>query len=55
MNIPNPLTIDGQINELIAELKSQGFSGENIFLAGHSLGGVISQNYLLKHTNIFKG
>jgi len=35
-------------------LKEQGFTGENIYILGHSLGGVMSQIYLSSESK-YKG
>jgi pimeloyl-ACP methyl ester carboxylesterase len=52
---PEPLLIDHYISDTLSQLKSHGFTGNDIFMAAHSLGGVISQNYLKDHHDIFKG
>ena len=44
--------IDHYVQETIAELKKGGFSGEDIFLSAHSLGGEISQDYVLDKSEI---
>jgi len=41
---PDPLKIDGQAKSIVEGCQSQaGFSGDNIFIVGHGLGGVVSQ------------
>jgi hypothetical protein len=39
---PEPVLIDHYVQDTIEELKKRGFSGDNIFMAAHSLGGVMS-------------
>merc|ERR1719460_1778831 len=47
LNCPNPGEIKSKITGAVSEVKSQGFSGINstsdVFVAGHSLGGIFSQ------------
>ena len=35
-------------------MRAQGFKGDNIVMAGHSLGGVMSQKYSLKKSDKVK-
>lgn len=44
-DIPNPGTIDGHVKEAIETMQASGFTGDNLFLAAHSLGGVMAQWY----------
>jgi len=44
--------ISSKINETLTQLISKGFSGDNIYLAGHSLGGVFAQEYIKSNWNI---
>lgn len=44
-DVPEPLLIDKYVKDTIAKLRDAGFSGDNIMLAGHSLGGVMAQDY----------
>jgi alpha-beta hydrolase superfamily lysophospholipase len=41
-DVPDPMEIDGQVKTFV---EKSGFSGDNLFIAGHGLGGVISQQY----------
>jgi pimeloyl-ACP methyl ester carboxylesterase len=49
---PEPVLIDYYVKATIDELKKRGFTGDNIFLAAHSLGGVMAQDYVLKNLDI---
>ena len=49
------MLIDHYVTDTIAELKKAGFSGDNILLAAHSLGGVMSQKYAKSNTDTIKG
>uniref|UniRef100_A0A7S3W8N1 Alpha/beta hydrolase fold-5 domain-containing protein n=1 Tax=Strombidinopsis acuminata TaxID=141414 RepID=A0A7S3W8N1_9SPIT len=51
-SVPEPLLIDHYVTETISEIKKAGFEGDNIFLAAHSLGGVMAQNYANDHSEI---
>ncbi|XP_069106210.1 uncharacterized protein [Argopecten irradians] len=46
-NLANPLQIGGAVSKAESELKKRGVN--HIFLAGHSLGGQITANYVLNH------
>jgi len=39
---PEPLQTDSRFNQGLTEVKGLGFTGDNVFLAGHSLGGVMA-------------
>ena len=52
---PEPVLIDHYVEDTISQLKKAGFSGDNIILAAHSLGGVMSQKYAKDHTDTIKG
>ena len=41
LSTPEPILIDHYVTETISKLRSAGFTGDNILLAGHSLGGVM--------------
>lgn len=55
-NVPEPLEIGSGINRILKSMASQGMNESvSIFFAGHSLGGVILQDYLQTHPGIAKG
>lgn len=39
---PNPLQLDGHIMSVIDKITANGFTGDNWFIAAHSLGGVMT-------------
>ena len=41
-DIPEPLLINGYVQDTLDKLREAGFTGDNIFIAGHSLGGVMA-------------
>merc|ERR1719331_3073802 len=45
LDAPEPILIDSYVSKTIKKLQESGFEGENILIAGHSLGGVMSQRY----------
>ena len=49
---PEPVLIDHYVQSSIKDLQDHGFTGENIFMAAHSLGGVMSQKYVKGRTDI---
>jgi len=51
-SVPEPLLIDKYVTSTIEEIRNSGFTGDNIFLAAHSLGGVMIQNYAADHPEI---
>lgn len=51
---PDPVTIVGKVSSTVDELRKLGFEGDNIVMAGHSLGGVMAQGYTKTHTDIVK-
>lgn len=56
-DVPMPYFVDGSINASVADLKSAGFTGNEWFLAAHSLGGFLVQDYISNGTKdaaIFK-
>lgn len=53
-DIPEPLLIEHYVESTLAELRKNGFTGDNVYLAAHSLGGVMAQDYALK-SKIIKG
>ena len=55
-DVPEPVLIDHYVTDMVSDLKkSHGFSGENIFMAAHSLGGVMTQIYTKDHSDLIKG
>lgn len=57
---PVPYIIDIELDKTIAALKTAGWKGEDVYMSSHSVGGVMSQNYTVKHpkfakANIFMG
>lgn len=55
LDAPEPILIDSYVTKTIKKLQEAGFTGDNILLAGHSLGGVMSQKYATKHSDTIKG
>ena len=53
-NTPDPLTLPGKVNDTLTALRALGFIGDNIVMAGHSLGGVVSQGYTKDHADTVK-
>merc|ERR1712241_887412 len=51
---PEPILIDHYVEQTIKKLEESGFTGDNIMIAGHSLGGVMTQNYTKKNTDKIK-
>jgi len=51
-DVPEPVLIDHYVQSTLKELKKKGFTGENVFLAAHSLGGVMTQIYSKSRTDI---
>lgn len=45
-DVPEPILIGHYVTETLKELKEHGFAGENVFMAAHSLGGVMTQLYV---------
>lgn len=43
---PNPLQLDGHITSVIDKITANGFTGDNWFIAAHSLGGVMTQHFM---------
>jgi alpha-beta hydrolase superfamily lysophospholipase len=38
--------IDGSISDAVKQVKKAGYAGDNWFLAAHSMGGYMSQDYI---------
>ena len=55
--MPEPLLMKKQVEDAIAGVKAAGWSGSDIFMAAHSLGSVMAQDYVYNNTqtSIFKG
>jgi pimeloyl-ACP methyl ester carboxylesterase len=51
---PDPVTLPGKVNSTVKALRELGFSGDNIVMAGHSLGGVMAQGYTEDHADTVK-
>jgi len=49
---PEPVLIGHYVTDTISKLQAAGFTGDNIFLAAHSLGGVMAQQYAAKNSDI---
>ena len=49
------MQISSHIDSAMDKITSNGFTGDNWFLAAHSLGGVMTQDYLSSGTTAFKG
>lgn len=54
-NTPEPVLIAKYIEDAKADLKKNGFKGDQYYVAAHSLGTVFTQNYTIKHASDFKG
>ena len=54
LDAPEPILIDFYVKETLIKMRAQGFRGDNIIMAGHSLGGVMSQKYALKNSDKVK-
>jgi hypothetical protein len=51
---PEPVLIDKAVKETQAAMTKAGASGDQ-FLAAHSLGTVMTQDYIVKNPDTFKG
>ena len=54
LDAPEPVLIDYYVEETLIKLRKQGFKGDNIVMAGHSLGGIMSQKYSMKNADKVK-
>ena len=54
---PEPILMDHYMQETIKGVKSAGWTGDDIYVAAHSLGTVMAQDYIFNNTktSIFKG
>ena len=43
------------VPEVLQDLKDAGFAGDHVIIAGHSLGGVMAQNYAQENASDFSG
>ena len=55
LDTPEPILIDHYFEGALSDLKGMGFAGDNVFIAGHSLGGVMAQNYAKGKADSIKG
>ena len=55
LDTPEPILIDHYYDKTLADLRAAGFTGDNVFIAGHSLGGVMAQNYAKGKADSIKG
>lgn len=54
LDTPEPILIDFYVEETLIKLRKEGFKGNNVVMAGHSLGGIMSQKYALNHSEKVK-
>ncbi|ESO97511.1 hypothetical protein LOTGIDRAFT_152602 [Lottia gigantea] len=54
-NLPNPLQLNGAISQAVSRIKAAGMKTNNVFVAGHSLGGVFVGNYGKSNSKLVKG
>jgi pimeloyl-ACP methyl ester carboxylesterase len=54
-DIPEPLLINGYVKDTLDEIRAAGFTGDQILIAGHSLGGVMTQDYAQSNLDFIKG
>ncbi|ESO97510.1 hypothetical protein LOTGIDRAFT_228186 [Lottia gigantea] len=55
LNLPNPLQLNGAISQAVSKIKAAGMKTNNVFVAGHSLGGVFVGNYGKSNSKLVKG
>lgn len=55
LNTPDPATMGHAVSTSMKALADAGFTGDMVLMAGHSLGGVMSQKYVVGHTDTIKG
>ena len=55
LDVPEPILIDKYVSDTLKELANAGFTGDQVLIAGHSLGGVMSQDYAQKNKDTIKG
>jgi len=49
-DMPTPIEVTQQINKCLDAANSAGLSTDDVFMAGHSLGGVVLQSYIATHS-----
>lgn len=56
-DLPEPLRMKEQVQDCIDGVKKAGWTGNDLYLAGHSLGAVMAQDFLFNNTqtSTFKG
>jgi len=52
--MPDPLTIEKNFNKSVSELRDKGFTGDNVVMAGHSLGAAVMQDLPLNNPQLVK-
>lgn len=52
---PDPISINSYVKSTLKDLAKAGFTGDNIYMAGHSLGGVMAQKYAAGNMDQIKG
>ena len=55
LDTPEPILIDHYFESMLDDLQSAGFTGDNVFISGHSLGGVMGQKYAKGKSDTIKG
>jgi len=55
LDAPNPISIDHYVSQAKKDLAKAGFTGDKYIMAGHSLGGVMAQQYANKHSDEIEG
>ena len=55
LNVVEPLIIKGGIERVLKEMSDVGMKSDQVFLAGHSLGGVVLENYVQSYPDNIKG
>jgi len=53
--MPNPVEIGGLINKCLDRAAEAGYSTDNVFFGGHSLGGIVLETYISGHADIASG
>lgn len=54
-DVPEPILIKSYVESTLKELKAHGFTGDNVYIASHSLGGVMSQDFVKSNSDLIKG